>query len=90
MVMTEQEYYKNLGENIRQLRESKSVRQSELAEKMGIKSAILSEFENKGTKISAFRINQIMEILVGESFPQKKTVKLTLKSPASTPTRLAA
>jgi transcriptional regulator with XRE-family HTH domain len=86
--MTELEYYKSLGETIRQLRESKGVKQSELAEKMGIKSAILSEFENKGTKVSAYRIHQMMEILSGESFPQKKTLKLTLKSPDSPPTPL--
>jgi len=82
--MTEQEYYKKLGEDIKVLRESKGVKKIDLAEKMNIKSSILSEFENEGKKISAYRINQIMEILSGETFPEKKT-KLTLRLPASTP-----
>ena len=80
--MTEQEYYIKLGQDIKALRESKGMKQAELAEKMGVKATMLSEFENKGVKISAFRINQIMEILNGETFPEKKT-KLTLRLPAS-------
>ena len=74
--MTEQEYYKKLGEDIKALRESKGVKKIDLAEKMGVKSSILSEFENEGKKISAFRINQIMEILSGEAFPQKKRANI--------------
>ena len=70
--MTEQEYYKKLGEEIKVLRESKGVKKIDLAERMGVKSSILSEFENEGKKISAYRINQIMEILNGETFPEKK------------------
>ena len=83
--MTEQEYYLKLGQDIKALRESKGMKQAELAEKMGVKATMLSEFENKGVKISACRINQIMEILNGETFPEKKT-RLTLRLPASTPT----
>ena len=83
--MTEQEYYKKLGEEIKVLRESKGVKKIDLAERMGVKSSILSEFENEGKKMSAYRINQIMEILNGETFPEKKT-RLTLRLPASTPT----
>lgn len=75
--MTEQEYYLKLGQDIKALRESKGMKQAELAEKMGVKATMLSEFENKGVKISAYRINQIMEILNGETFPEKKT-RLTL------------
>ena len=83
--MTEQEYYIKLGQDIKALRESKGVKQSELAEKIGVKPTMLSEFENKGVKISAYRISQIMEILSGEAFPEKKT-KLTLRLQDSTPT----
>lgn len=82
--MTEQEYYIKLGQDMKALRESKGVKQAELAEKMGVKATMLSEFENKGVKISAYRISQIMEILSGESFPEKKT-KLTLRLQDSTP-----
>ena len=70
--MTEQEYYIKLGQDIKTLRETKGIKQAELAEKMGVRATMLSEFENKGTKISAYRINQIMEILSGETFPEKK------------------
>lgn len=70
--MTEQEYYKKLGEDVKALRESKGMKKVELAEKMEIQSSILSEFENEGKKLSAYRINQIMEILSGEAFPEKK------------------
>ena len=70
--MTEQEYYVKLGQDIKALRTSKGIKQAELAEKMGVTATMLSEFENKGTKISAYRINQIMEILSGEAFPEKK------------------
>ena len=76
--MTEQEYYIKLGQDIKTLRETKGIKQAELAEKMGVRATMLSEFENKGTKISAYRINQIMEILSGETFPEKKT-RLTLR-----------
>ncbi len=82
--MTEQEYYKKLGEDVKALRESKGMKKVELAEKMEIQSSILSEFENEGKKLSAYRINQIMEILSGEAFPEKKT-KLILKLQDSTP-----
>lgn len=71
--MTEQEYYIKLGQDIKALRESKGMKQAELAEKMGVKAAMLSEFENKGVKISAYRINQIMEILNGETLMSEKT-----------------
>lgn len=71
--MTEHEYYIKLGQDIKTLRESKGIKQTELAEKMGVKATMLSEFENKGTKISAYRINQIMGVLSGETFPEKKT-----------------
>ena len=63
--MTEQEYYKKLGEDVKALRESKGMKKVELAEKMDIQSSILSEFENEGKKLSAYRIHQIMEILSG-------------------------
>ena len=83
--MTEQEYYVKLGQDIKALRTSKGIKQAELAEKMGVTATMLSEFENKGTKISAYRINQIMEILSGEAFPEKKT-RLTLRLQDLTPT----
>ena len=87
--MTEQEYYIKLGQDIKILRETKGIKQAELAEKMGVRATMLSEFENKGTKISAYRINQIMEILSGETFPEKKT-KLTLRLQDSMPVPLPA
>jgi transcriptional regulator with XRE-family HTH domain len=77
--MTEQEYYIKLGQDFRALRELKGVSQTDLARKIGIPSSIISEFENKGTKVSAYRIEQMMEILTGESlFSSEK--KTTLRS----------
>lgn len=64
--MTEQEYYIKLGQEFRALRELKGVSQTDLARKIRIPSSIISEFENKGTKVSAYRIDQMMEILTGE------------------------
>lgn len=81
--MEEKEYYEKLGKYFRDLREAKGIKQIDLASQMGIHSAIISEFENKGTKISAFRLDQIHKVLTGEGLFEKKTPKLRLTLPES-------
>lgn len=67
-----------LGKFYRDIREAAGLKQSEIASKMGIHSAIISEFENKGTKLSAFRLDQMFEIITGNSLFEKKNRKTGL------------
>lgn len=61
--MTEQEFYKQLGQKCKELREKAGIQPKDMIKLTGISRSLLYEFENKGKKISAFRLNKIMEAL---------------------------
>lgn len=52
-------YSLNIGTNIRKWRELKSIKQEQLANKLGITKAALSNIENNKTDISLHRIEDI-------------------------------
>lgn len=87
--MTEQEFYTQLGEKLKSLRKKTDLNQTELAKKIGVNQSFIGLIESQGEKASAFRLNQILEHLnypsildiLDNLITEKKTVKLTLKSP---------
>lgn len=88
--MTEQDFYRWLGERIRQMRSEAALTLREVCEKVGIYETDLSKFEKYGERIKgAYTINQII-MATGHEWrdlfdSEKKTVKLTLRSMASMP-----
>ena len=75
--MTENEFYEKLGKKCRELREAKGITPSQMVKKTGVSRSMLYEFESTGKKISAFRLNKIMQVLdlpsIEDGFePQKK------------------
>ena len=89
--MNEKDFYREIGKKYRELRESKGIKLIDAADNAGIDNSELSRFERQGKKISAFRLNLLlqainatMEDLTGENNSEKKT-KLILKFPGSTP-----
>lgn len=75
--MTEKEFYILAGQKVKQLRESIAMSQKTISEKTGIAVSILSRFERDGKKLSAYRLQQILEAMgfslsdIG-TIPQKK------------------
>lgn len=86
--MTEQEFYKTLGDKLKTIRKTTDIKQTELAEKMGVNKSFVGLIESQGEKTSAYRINQMLENMGKPSLldlidrvisePEKKTSKLTL------------
>ena len=60
--MNEKDFYIYLGERLRKAREERGLSQTEVAKEIGVKSAFISSVE-KGGKASAFRIEQILNVL---------------------------
>jgi transcriptional regulator with XRE-family HTH domain len=76
--MTEKEFYKMLGEKVKDLRKKSKMTQIQLAEKAGITQAELSKFESNGEKIrSADRINAILSCLGHKLDVSEKKTLLT-------------
>lgn len=71
--MNEQEFYQKLGALIQEARKESGLNQGELAEKLDVNRSFVARVESQGEKISAFRLNQILEILTGQSLLEKKT-----------------
>jgi transcriptional regulator with XRE-family HTH domain len=72
--MNEQEFYAYLGERLRRAREERGLSQTDIANEIGVKSAFISSIE-KGGKASAFRIEQILNVLSKKiDFAEKKTL----------------
>lgn len=86
--MTENEFYKKLGEKCRSLREKKEITVSQMIQKTGLSRSLLYEFEHKGKKISAFRLNKLMKVLelpsIEEGFDNEK------KNPSISPSMVLA
>ena len=62
--MTENEYYKQLGKKIRNLRKKVKMTQDKVAQKSGVYRTDLSAFESRGERIrSAEKINKILSCL---------------------------
>jgi transcriptional regulator with XRE-family HTH domain len=59
----EKEFYRWLGEQYRLYREKKGLKQKEVATKAGIAPGDLSKFENRGKKLSAYRISRLLEAI---------------------------
>lgn len=80
---TEKEFYQWLGQQFKARREQKGLKQKEVADKAEISQGDLSKFENKGKKLSAYRlilllkaISVSMDDLVGDV--EKKNSRLRL------------
>jgi len=59
--MNEQDFFKWLGEKVRQFRKQAKMTQEEVCKQVGIYSQDLSSFENHGKKIqNAYVINEII------------------------------
>lgn len=72
--METNDFFKQVGQQIQQLREKAGLSQTELARIIDIDPSVLSKFEKKGQKLPADRINQIANVLGYElAFQEKKT-----------------
>lgn len=70
----EKDFYEWLGSQFQSIREKKGLKQKEVAEKAGVAAGDLSKFENRGKKLSAYRIlllaqaiNCSVDDLIGET-----------------------
>lgn len=71
--MTEKEYYTSLGNKLRVIREGCGMSRTEVAKSIGVTPSFISLIE-KGEKVSAFRLEQVLGVLGLEfEFAQKKT-----------------
>jgi len=75
--LNEKEFYTWLGQKYQTIREQKGLKQKDAAEVAGIAQGDLSKFENRGKKLSAYRILLLlkavgvtMDDIIGE--PEKK------------------
>ena len=57
----EKDFYKWLGSQFQSMREKKGLKQKEVAEQAGVSPGDLSKFENKGKKLSAYRILRLVQ-----------------------------
>lgn len=57
------QFYRELGRKIREMREKKDITQRELAKGIGTSRALISDYENGYTKISPNRWNRICTVL---------------------------
>ena len=92
--MTEQDFYKWIGERIREFRKASKMTLDEVGEKTGVYAQDLSKFEKYGDKIkSAYTIKEIIEATghtMEDLYSPKKKRKLTLTLPVSQRTPLNA
>jgi len=73
--MEHNNFYREISDKIRALMSSKGVSITELSEEIGVSTSFLAKFLNHGTKISAERMNQILNALGYEiTFQEKKTL----------------
>lgn len=83
----EKEFYSWLGEQYRLYREKRGIKQKEVAEKAGIAQGDLSKFENRGKKLSAYRISRLLDAIglkLEELFQNEDAKKNSLSlSPAT-------
>lgn len=70
--MNKNDFFKKLGQQVQTLREMSGLSQTDLAKIVDIDSSVLSKFENKGQKLPADRINQIVNALGYELTLQEK------------------
>lgn len=70
--MKNNEFFKKLGQQVQTLREKSGLSQTDLAKMVDVDSSVLSKFENKGQKLPADRINQIVNALGYELTLRKK------------------
>jgi transcriptional regulator with XRE-family HTH domain len=61
--MTEKEFYKWLGNRIKELRERTGLKQKEVAEKVNLPAQFLSNVENSGKRLSTYQLNRILEVM---------------------------
>ena len=59
----EKDFYKWLGSQFQTMRERKGLKQKEIAEIAGVAPGDLSKFENKGKKLSAYRILRLVQAI---------------------------
>lgn len=81
--MTEKEFYVQLGQRCKQVREDKGISPSQMVKKSGVARSMLYEFETSGKKISAWNINKILKVLelgsIDDLFePEKKTLSTSV------------
>jgi len=87
--MDEMEFYRWIGEKVRQFREDAGMTQTEVCSIVGLYETDLSKFEKRGERIkSAYKINEIIlatkhtwKDLFRDSDPEKKTLKSRSRSP---------
>ena len=60
--LQEKEYYQQLGQRFKALRKRVGKTSEEVADEIGVTRALITQFENNGKKISAFRINQLLGV----------------------------
>lgn len=75
---TEKDFYVQLGQRCKEVREEKGISPSQMVKKSGVARSMLYEFETSGKKISAWNINKILKVLeLGTLedllYPEKKT-----------------
>ena len=58
----EKEYYILLGQQFKKLRKRVEKTIEEVADAIGVQVALIAQFENNGKKISAYRLNQLMQV----------------------------
>lgn len=61
--MNEKEFYQWVGNRIKELREKANLKKNDVAKKIGVSPSLLTEAENDGKKLSAWRIKQIVEAM---------------------------
>lgn len=60
--LQEKEYYQQLGQKFKALRKKVGKTAEDVADEIGVDRALIAQFENNGKKISAYRINQLLEV----------------------------
>lgn len=58
----EKEYYILLGQQFKKLRKRVGKTIEEVADAIGVQVALIAQFENNGKKISAYRLNKLMQV----------------------------
>lgn len=83
--MTEQEFFQNIGNKLRELRKNKGLTQQDVAEKAGIYRGDLATFEKKGERIKSADIIRRIAEATGHSMEdlfsdgkKKPNLRLTL------------
>lgn len=70
--LEEKQFYLDLGQRLLNLRSEAGLKKTDIAEKLGVNTSILSEAENHGKKLSAFRLSQILDVMGYEVHYVKK------------------